>query len=335
MKSLYRKWFLLLLLVSVLTGCEKNITPEEAEQPQETETASLITDEMKRNALTVEEAQQAEAGEDICVKGYLVAAGQSSLGNSDFRAPFDGSTALIMADRPSDASDDQFFKDELFPVSLSDAEKGIRNSYNLEDNPQYWNNYVYILGKRTKYMSVAGLKKIQAIAIESSHTPAAGDGSGDGGSSGGGDGGSGGGSGGGDGGGGNGGETYCGLPVQSIAQVIAAFSQQQYLSVSVKAYIVGFTSRSMSNMQFENVSADDYTALVLSDTPVGDDFKSTYDKAVLFPVGVSKSMRQGLEEVANAQLLNKQVYAFGSLDTYMGLAGIKNVVAVTIATTTP
>ena len=326
MKSLYRIGLYTLLAV-VLTGCEKSITTEEEKQPQAAETPSPITDEMKRNALTIEEAQLAEAGEDICVKGYLVAAGQSSLGNSDFRAPFDGSTALIMADQPSDGSDDQFVKEELFPVSLSDAEKGIRNNYNLEDNPQYWNSYVYILGKRTKYMSVAGLKKIQAIVVDSTHTPSS-EGGGDigGGNDGGGDNGDNG-----DNGGGSG-ETYYGKPLQTIAQLIATFSNQQYNNVSVKAYIVGFTSRSISNIKFEDVAADDYTALVLSDTPADEDFKNTYDKAALFPVGVSKNLREYL--AANGKVWNRLLYVHGPLDQYMGQAGIKSAADVDLADTT-
>ena len=68
--------------------------------------------------------------------------------NAEFSAPFTGNTALVLASKKSDGTAEQFTNDELFPVSLSDASKGIKDAYNLASNPQYHNQYVYIIGTR-------------------------------------------------------------------------------------------------------------------------------------------------------------------------------------------
>ena len=67
------------------------------------------------------------------------------MSNAEFSAPFTGNTALVLASKKSDGTAEQFTNDELFPISLSDASKGIKDAYNLASNPQYHNQYVYII----------------------------------------------------------------------------------------------------------------------------------------------------------------------------------------------
>lgn len=134
-----------LLSVLLLSGCEKGIGTSESDQgaPE-----VGITAESKQGALTVAEVQEATLGSQICVKWFIVAATTRFMSNAEFSAPFTGNTALVLASKKSDGTTEQFTNDELFPVSLSDASKGIKDAYNLASNPQYHNQYVYIIGTR-------------------------------------------------------------------------------------------------------------------------------------------------------------------------------------------
>ena len=134
-----------LLSVLLLSGCEKGIGTSESDQGAP---GVGITAEAKQGALTVAEAQEATLGSQIFVKGFIVAATRLSMSNAEFSAPFTGNTALVLASKKSDGTAEQFTNDELFPVSLSDASKGIKDAYNLANNPQYHNQYVYIIGTR-------------------------------------------------------------------------------------------------------------------------------------------------------------------------------------------
>ena len=58
------------------------------------------------------------------------------------------------------------------PISLSDAAKGISASFNLQENPNRWNSFVYIHGIRKQYMSAPGIKEIKNIWIgDPDHQP--------------------------------------------------------------------------------------------------------------------------------------------------------------------
>ena len=155
-----------LLSVLLLSGCEKGIGTSESDQGAP---GVGITAEAKQSALTVTEAQEATPGSQSCVKGFIVAATRLSMSNAEFSAPFTGNTALVLASKKSDGTAEQFTNDELFPVSLSDASKGIKDAYNLASNPQYHNQYVYIIGTRETYMSLPGMKKVKAIEIDPDH----------------------------------------------------------------------------------------------------------------------------------------------------------------------
>lgn len=153
-----------ILLLSLTSSCEKEIVSETEKDTSETAQPNTIADERKHNALTVTEAQQADEGSDICVKGYIVAATTRSIKNADFESPFAGSSAIVLAD-DSISTDSEPSQENLFPICLTDCNKGIRNALNLEDNPQNWNHIIYIYGTRAKYMSCPGLKKVVQFEI--------------------------------------------------------------------------------------------------------------------------------------------------------------------------
>ncbi|MCH5307235.1 MAG: hypothetical protein J1E37_04085 [Prevotella sp.] len=156
-----------LFILFFLASCEKSIVEEEGKGGSNP--AAGVPAEDRQGALTIKEAQKVANGTTICVKGFIVAATQQSIGNADFASPFEGTSAIVLASRQSNTTDSQFTKDELFPICLTDASKGIREAYNLANNPQYWNCFAYISGTKDTYMSLDGLKKIKGIEIDLQH----------------------------------------------------------------------------------------------------------------------------------------------------------------------
>ena len=165
MKRLYNLCFLIVCIL--FFGCEKSIVPES----NNSSGISLvgISDNAKQTALTIAEAQQQPTGTPICVKGFIVASTTKSMSNATYSSPFAGSTALVLASRQSNGTNTQFDKEELFPICLTDASKGIKEAYNLESNPQYYNQYVFISGTRDTYLTLSGLKKVKAIEVDPHH----------------------------------------------------------------------------------------------------------------------------------------------------------------------
>ena len=146
-----------LLSVLLLSGCEKGIGTSESDQGAP---GVGITAEAKQGALTVTEAQEATLGSQICVKGFIVAATTRSMTNAEFSAPFTGNTALVLASKKSDGTAEQFTNDELFPVSLSDASKGIKDAYNLASNPQKHNMHIQITGTIAFLVGAKGMNEV-------------------------------------------------------------------------------------------------------------------------------------------------------------------------------
>lgn len=164
----------ILLLLALMTSCEKNIANDDNGKGATPPSGNTeIDSDSKDYALTIAEAQAVEEGTQICVKGYIIASTQQSINNICFE-DFVGSTAIVLADKRVTGDENQvFYSDDVFPVCLTDASKGIRESFNLEKNPQYWNCYVYIYGTREKYMNLPGLKKVQSIEVDPNHIPEA------------------------------------------------------------------------------------------------------------------------------------------------------------------
>lgn len=263
-----------------------------------------LSDTIRNNALTVAEAVDVEPGYWITVKGFIVAAAESSIKNADFRSPFAGKTAILLADEPSDGTDEQVFEC-LLPVSLSDAAKGISTKFNLQDNANRWNNYVYLHGIRKQYMSAPGIKELTHIWVDDSYRPEPSTDPedtedtddnpdspevNDGGDS----------------------------DALTVSAAIAAYT---YSVVKVKGYIVGTTKKSMSNAVFDDIN-EDYTAILLADAP------DERDTKLLLPVGTPKAIREQLSAYG-ADLKNMRVIAIGQKDMYLGQPGIKQAKSIT------
>ena len=215
----------------------------------------------------------------------------------------------MLADEPADGSDDQYF-DDLMPISLSDATKGISASFNLQENATRWNNFVYIHGIRKQYMSAPGIKEVKNIWIgdpdeqpdptvvpddngndnpDDPDNPVIDDGDDSG--------------------------------ALTIAEAIDALWDQK---IWVKGYIVGTTRVNLANTKFDGI-LENFTAIVLADEP------GTTQKDLLFPVGLETEDRQKLAQYGD-NLINMKVKVLGMKGQkgYMGQAGFKTAGAVII-----
>ena len=161
--------FTVAVCAAILSGCEKYVVEEEAgnNDNQEIPEKDYPSEDIpETDFLTVAEAQAAETGNVICVRGYIVASCTKSMSNADFMEPFEGSTAIILAEEPVDLEDFQYDTDDnLFPVCLTDY-KDVRAALNLEDNPELWNRQIFITGVKSSYLRIPGLKKVMHYQIK-------------------------------------------------------------------------------------------------------------------------------------------------------------------------
>lgn len=307
--QIFRVFFSLFLFFA-LVSCEKELASDQ----QSINNSEALTDDIKQSALTVAEAMNVEPGYWITVKGYIVAAAESSIKNADFRAPFAGKTAILLADEPSDGTDDQIF-DRLMPISLSDAAKGLSASFNLQENGSRWNSYVYIHGIRKQYLSAPGLKEVKNIWVgepeeqpepgvdpgnpsepDNPDNPAI--------------------------------ENINGSPVYTITQALSDASLRNHI-IWVKGYIIASAKRSMGSMDFE-APFDSNSAIILAESPVtAEDIqriteKEDYDG--LFPVVLS-TQYSSAKDTANLkdhpENHNQLIYIRGNfIPTSVGKLGI-------------
>ena len=315
--QIFRLFFSFFLFI-ILSGCEKELANNE----QIAGSSEELTDDIKKNALTVAQAMNVEPGYWITVKGYIVAAAESSIKNADYRAPFAGKTAILLADEPCDGTDSQVFLD-LMPISLSDAAKGISANFNLQENAERWNNFVYIYGIRKLYMSAPGIKEVKNIWFGSPDeqvdpadpdTPDTPDDPDDpdnpddpdhphp--------------------------DMIDGNPVYTIEQALNDNTLRDHI-IWVKGYIIASAKRSMGSMDFE-APFDSDMAIILADNPVDEEdiqrIKGEKDYDGLFPVVFStqfKSAKETANLKDNPENHNKLIYIRGNLtSTSVGKLGI-------------
>ena len=335
--QIFRLFFSIFLFFA-LVSCEKELANDTsaANSPDE------LTDDIKRSALTVAEAREIEPGYWITVKGYIVAAAESSIKNADFKKPFAGKTAILLSDEPSDGTDEQEFTD-LMPISLSGAAKGISASFNLQENADRWNNFVYVQGIRTQYMSTEGIKEVKNIWIgdpdeqpepvvdpgnpnnpdnpdnpnnpnnpdnpnnpNNPNNPDNPDNPDDSGT-----------------------EFINGNPVYTITQALSDDSLRDH-DIWVKGYIIASAKKSMGSMVFEAPFNSDM-AIILASAPVNEEdiqhIKDEKDYKGLFPVDLRSGNYAYAKNIANLkdhpENYNKLVYIRGYYQTtQVGQLGI-------------
>lgn len=311
--QIFRLFFSFFLLF-VLFSCEKEVANEQ----DAGNLSDGITDEIKNGALTVAQAMDVEPGYWITVKGYIVAAAESSIKNADFRRPFAGKTAILLADKPYVEEEHEL--DDFMPISLSDAAKGISTSLNLQDNPDNWNNFIYIHGIRKSYLSAPGIKEVDQFWIDPDHKPEPSEptvdpddpddpedpDNPDNPDT----------------------EFIDGYPVYTINQALSNKSLEEH-NIWVKGYIIASAKRSMGSMDFE-APFDSDAAIILAENPVTAEdiqhIKDQKDYEGLFPVVFStkfKSAKDLANLKDNPDNHNILIYILGNLtSTSVGKKGI-------------
>ena len=318
--QIFRLFFSFFLFFALIS-CEKEL----ASDTPVANSSDELPDSIKRSALTVAEAKAADVGCWITVKGYIVAAAESSIKNADFRKPFAGKTAILMADEPGDGTDEQVFEN-LMPISLSGAAKGISANFNLQENANRWNSFVYVHGIRTQYMSTEGIKEVKNIWIgdpdeqpepvvdpsnpnnpDNPDNPDDPDNPNP--------------------------DMIDGSPVYTIEQALENYSNNEvfYHTIWVKGYIIASAKMSMGSMDFE-APFDSDKAIILASNPINEEdiqhIKDEKDYKGLFPVDLrSTDTSRYAKNIANLkdhpENHNKLVYIRGNYQTtQVGQLGI-------------
>lgn len=171
MRTIHINYAILVFILLLFSSCEKTIyTEEEKEDIENNEGTddepenSIDTDQAQ--FMSIAEAQQAEDGEVIWMTGYIIGSCQRYMKNADFTEPFEGSSAIILADSMITDDSDVYYTDEnLFPVCLT-TYSSIRAGLNLEDNPQLWNRRIFLVGIKGRYFSRDGIKTVLDYAIK-------------------------------------------------------------------------------------------------------------------------------------------------------------------------
>ncbi len=116
--------------------------------------------------ITVKTALDKDYGEDVCVGGYIVASCTKNIKNIDYTYPFEGSTAIIIADDTIGA--DSIVPTEIMPVCLTEWPQ-LRSGLNLVDNPELHNKRVILNGTISKYLYRKGLKGVTSAIVDDEH----------------------------------------------------------------------------------------------------------------------------------------------------------------------
>lgn len=155
------------LLAAITVGCSKEYvyaTPEDSGNTEQTDQKdSSQNSDTIPNYITVEAALEREYGEKVCVGGYIVASCSISIKNIDYTYPFEGSTAIVLAD--DTVSADGTLPTAIMPVCLTDW-TDLRKELNLVDNPNLHNKRAILTGTITKYMYKKGLKGVMSAMID-------------------------------------------------------------------------------------------------------------------------------------------------------------------------
>lgn len=155
---------LVMICTAAITGCEKVTIPYEDGSPAGSNGSSdgpedaVEIEEHPEETLTVAEAIEADEGTQIKVRGFIVGATERSMAKAIYKPPFEGKTAIILADRIL-SEGDGFYEDELLPVYIA-CFAPYKKALNLVDNPEYWNKEFVVCGIKGQCFGQPGLKEV-------------------------------------------------------------------------------------------------------------------------------------------------------------------------------
>ncbi len=85
----------------------------------------------------------------VYVRGYIVGSCQRSLSNADFEPPFEGHTAVLMADSAGEQNTD-------YMISVHLKKGAMRDALNLEDHPENFGRKLRVWGTKFTYLGLPG-----------------------------------------------------------------------------------------------------------------------------------------------------------------------------------
>lgn len=149
-----------MLLLVAFSACEKAIIDEDEAETSGTVVNSGDDDGYSSinsdDIISVSEFIENDLSESVYVKGYIVASCTRNIKNADFDAPFEGATALLLADSP-----DERDTDNVISIELKSGSK-MREELNLEDHPENKGKILVVFGSRTTYLGIIGMKNISS-----------------------------------------------------------------------------------------------------------------------------------------------------------------------------
>ena len=171
MRTNYLKIVFFALLLTVAFSCEKAIIDEEID---DTELPGTGEDnggsgggngsgngggntgkkdgKDENNPLTVAEFITGDYEGGAYVKGYIVGACSTNIKNADFEAPFEWSSAILLADKV-----DERDTDKMISIELKSGSK-IREQFNLKDHPENHGKQAQFFGYPETYLKIIGIK---------------------------------------------------------------------------------------------------------------------------------------------------------------------------------
>lgn len=95
----------------------------------------------------------------VYVTGYIVGSCQRSLKNADFEPPFEGHTAVLLADTPGEQNTD-------YMIAVHLKKGAMRDNLNLEDNPENFGRKIRVWGTKFTYLGLPGFPEGYIVGYE-------------------------------------------------------------------------------------------------------------------------------------------------------------------------
>lgn len=147
----------------LLSGCEKVSLDSEGEEdgnasgsiPGDPPSSGIDTlysevEPMEGSEVRVDQFLNQAIDVEVYVKGYIVGSCQRSINNADFEAPFEGHTALLLADRRDE-------REKVITIHLKTGT--MRRALNLEDHPENQGKVLRVKGKQGSYLGTVGMSE--------------------------------------------------------------------------------------------------------------------------------------------------------------------------------
>lgn len=157
------QFLFLCLSLSLLSGCEKvtfgseggedgNASGSIPADPPSSGIDTLYSDvePVEGSEVGVDQFLHQTIGVEVYVRGYIVGSCQRSIKNADFEAPFEGHTALLLADRRDE-------REKVVAIHLKTG--AMRSALNLEDHPENQGKALRVRGKQGSYLGTVGMNE--------------------------------------------------------------------------------------------------------------------------------------------------------------------------------